>query len=189
MCCWGCTSSETKRIWECKDTLLATKNTQQLDELPRMSKGVTWNLADNFWELKTNVATFMSIMWVLFGSECNYYKGLCNIYGVLNLKEVMAQKQAFTTKLSCRITWAIIDNGHAYLDDVKTTLDFPGPNEPVFLTSLTYSRMYCMQHQLSGLTFPRSGGKRSNRPMIITEHARLAQGPNNRRGEKGQHRV
>ncbi len=73
----------------------------------------------------------MSLMWVLFGSECNYYKGLHIIYGVLDLKEVMAQKQAFTAEHCCRITWAIIDNGHAYFDNVKTTLDFHRHDEPV----------------------------------------------------------
>jgi hypothetical protein len=103
-CCRGCTSSETERIRERKDTLLATENTRQLDKLLQMSKGVTRALADNFWELNTNIATFMSLMWVLFGLECNYYKGLCNIYGVLNLKEMMAQKQAFTVEHCCRIT-------------------------------------------------------------------------------------
>ncbi len=73
----------------------------------------------------------MSLVWVLFRSECHYYKGLCNIYGVLNLKEVMAQKQAFTAKHCCRIMWAIIDDGCTYFDDVKTALDFRGPDKPV----------------------------------------------------------
>jgi hypothetical protein len=75
-----------KRIWECEDTLSAIENTRQLDELLRMSIGVTRAPTDNVWELKINIATFMSLVWVLFGSECNYYKSLCNIYGVLNLK-------------------------------------------------------------------------------------------------------
>ncbi len=44
----------------------------------------------------------------------------------------MAQKQAFTAKHCHRITWAIIDDGRAYFDDVKTTLDFCGPDETVF---------------------------------------------------------
>jgi hypothetical protein len=69
-------------------------DTRQLDELLRLSKAVTCAPADNFWELKINIATFsMSLVWVLFGSECNYYKGLCNVYATLGLKEVMAQKK------------------------------------------------------------------------------------------------
>jgi hypothetical protein len=74
----------------------------------------------------------MSLVWVLFGLECNYYKGLHNIYGVLNLKEMMAQKQAFTAEHCQRIMWAIIDDGHAYFNAVKTTLDFRRPDKPVF---------------------------------------------------------
>ncbi len=114
---------------------MATENTRQLDKLLRMLKGVMRAPADNVWELKINNATFMSLMWVLSGSECNYYKGLCNIYGVLDLKEVMVQKQAFTAKHCHRIRWAIIDDRCAYFNNVKTTLDFSGPNEPVFLQS------------------------------------------------------
>ncbi len=70
-----------------------------------------------------NVATFMSLVWVLFGSECYYYKGLQNVYATLELREVMAQKQSFTAEHCRRITWAILDDGRAHFDDVKTTLD------------------------------------------------------------------
>jgi hypothetical protein len=74
----------------------------------------------------------MALVWVLFGSECDYYKALRNVYATLELKEVMAQKNAFTAEHCRRITWAIIDNGQAHFDDVKTTLDFKGPDKPVF---------------------------------------------------------
>jgi hypothetical protein len=47
----------------------------------------------------------------------------------------MAQKTSFTTEHCRRITWAILDDGRAHFDDVKTTLDFRGPDEPVFLQS------------------------------------------------------
>jgi hypothetical protein len=132
MCCQGHTSTETERIWDCKDALSATTNTRQLDKLLQLSKRVTRAPADNFRELKINIATFMSLVWELFGLECNYYKGLCNIYGDLDLKEVMAQKQVFTAEHCHRITWAIIDDIRTYFDNVKTTSDFRRPNEPVF---------------------------------------------------------
>jgi hypothetical protein len=174
MCCRGRTSSE--RIWECKDALLATESTRQLDKLLWMLKGVTQAPADNFWELKINVATFMSLVWVLFRSECDYYKGLHNIYGVLYPKEMMGQKQAFTAKHCHRITWAIIDNGHAYFDDVKTTLDFCRPDELVFPQSYLIDILKNARYAtpVECLTFPRSGSERSNRPTMIMEHARLA---------------
>ncbi len=76
MACQARTNTETKRIREREEALSATETTRQLNKLLRLSKGSTRVPADNFWELKINIATFMSLVWVLFGSECDYYKGL-----------------------------------------------------------------------------------------------------------------
>jgi hypothetical protein len=108
---WSRTSAETEQIRERKEALLAMENTRQLDELLCLSKEVTCAPANNFWELKINIASFMSLVCVPFGSKCNYYKGLHNVYATLGLKEVMAQKSSFTVELCCRITWAILDEG------------------------------------------------------------------------------
>jgi hypothetical protein len=108
------------------------ENTRQLDKLLCLSTGVTRAPADNFWELKSNIAMFMALMWVLFGLECDYYKGLRNVYATLELKEVMAQKTGFTAEHCRRIMWAILDDECTHFDDVKTTLDFRGPDKPVF---------------------------------------------------------
>jgi hypothetical protein len=51
---------------------------------------------------------------------------------MLELKEVMAQKISFMADHCRKITWAILNDGQAYFDDVKTTLDFRGPNEPIW---------------------------------------------------------
>ncbi len=76
MSCQGCMSTKTKHIRKQEETIAAMENTSQVDELLRLSKGVTRAPADNFWELKVNITTFTSLVWVLFGSESNYYKGL-----------------------------------------------------------------------------------------------------------------
>ena len=52
--------------------------------------------ADNFLELKNNIATFMGLVWVLFGSNCDYYKGLRYVHATMDLRDVMAQ--------TCRIS-------------------------------------------------------------------------------------
>ena len=132
MACRSWTSAETEQIWEREKALSATENMWQLDELLCLSNGVTRAPADNFWELKINIATFMSLVWVLFGSECDYYKGLRNVYATFEMKEVMAQKSSFTAEHCRRITWVIIDDGRAHFNDVKTTLDFQVPEEPAF---------------------------------------------------------
>ena len=135
MACQSRTSTDTEQIREHKEALSTTENTGQSDELLHLSKGVTCAPADNFWKLKINIAMFMSLAWVLFGSECDYYKGLHNVYAMLELKEVMAQKNSFTPEHCRKITWVILDDGRAHFDDVKPTLDFQGPDNPTFLQS------------------------------------------------------
>ncbi len=75
-----------------------------------------------------NIAMFMSLVWVLFGSQCDYYKSLCQIIETLELKEVYVLKASFTAKNCHRITWAILDDGRAFFNNVKTTIDFTGPD-------------------------------------------------------------
>jgi hypothetical protein len=74
-----------------------------------------------------NVATFMLLVWVLFGSNCDYYKSPHQIHKTLELKEVYALKDKFSLENCRRITWAILDDGRAFFNNVKTTIDFMGP--------------------------------------------------------------
>ena len=120
-------TAETERVRKQEHALSATENTRQLEDLLCLTKGTTRAPADNFWELKMNITSFMSLVWVLFGSECDYYKSLRQVYKTLELKEVYALKAKFTPEHCRRITWAILDNGRAFFDDVKTTIDFTGP--------------------------------------------------------------
>ncbi len=74
----------------------------------------------------------MSLVWVLFGTECDYYRGLRKVYTALELKEVNALKAKFSPENCRRITWAILDDGQAFFNDVKTMLDFQGPEGVVY---------------------------------------------------------
>jgi hypothetical protein len=111
---------------------MATEKTRHLVEFVCLQKDQRRAPADNFLELKNNVATFMSLIWVLFGSNCNYYKGLRLIYATMDLREVMAIKALFLAEHCRRITWAIIDNGRSYFDNAKSTLDFVNGASIVF---------------------------------------------------------
>ncbi len=64
--CWGRTTGEIKRLKEWEEALTATENTRQLDKFPRLQKDQRHTPADNFLELKNNIAMFMGIVWVLF---------------------------------------------------------------------------------------------------------------------------
>jgi hypothetical protein len=116
---------ETERIRKHKRALTATKKTRQLRDLLQLPKGTTWAPADNYWELKiNNIATYMGLPYVLFGSQCDYYHALRQVYRTLKMKEVYAIKVKFTPKTCRRITWAILDDGRAFFDGVKISLDF-----------------------------------------------------------------
>ncbi len=108
----------------------------------------------------------MALVWVLFGSECGYYKGLRNVYAALELKEVMTQKLAFTAEHCRRITWAIIDDGRAHFDDVKTTLDFRGPNEPVYPQSFLINILCNVRYAIpvEGANFPEEWKRKVRTP-------------------------
>jgi hypothetical protein len=97
-----------------------------LDDLIKLPKETTRAPAGNFWELKMNVSTFMALVWVLFGLQCNFYKSLRQIYKMLKLKEVYVLKASFTAENCRRITWAILGDGRTFFDDVKTTINFTG---------------------------------------------------------------
>jgi hypothetical protein len=128
LACHARTMQETERVQEQEQALSATEKTRLSDDLLCLPKGTTQAPADNFWELKMNVATFMSLVWVLFGSHCDYYRSLRQIFKTLKLKEVYALKASFTAENCRRITWAILDNGRAFFDDVKTMINFTGPD-------------------------------------------------------------
>ena len=130
--CPGRTTGEIERLREREEALTATEKTRHLDEFLRLQKDQRRAPADNFLELKNNIATFMGLVWVLFGSNCDYYKGLRNVYATMDLRNVMAIKSHFTAEHCRRITWAIIDDGRSYFDNVKTTLDFQSGNSIVF---------------------------------------------------------
>jgi len=132
LACRARTAQETERVREQEQALSATEKTLLLEDLLKLPKGTTQAPADNFWELKMNVSTFMSLIWVLFGSNCDYYKNLRQIHKTLELKEVYALKASFTAENCRRITWAILDDGRAFFDDVKTTTDFGHGQDIVF---------------------------------------------------------
>jgi hypothetical protein len=71
---------------------MATEKTRQLDKFLWLQKDQRLTPADNSLELKNNIAAFMGLIWVLFGSNCNYYTGLRTINAMMDLRDVMAIK-------------------------------------------------------------------------------------------------
>jgi hypothetical protein len=94
------------------------------DDYLKYVKGVTRHPASNYWDLKLNIATFMALLWVLFGDRCDYYLNLYKIYTVMDMQEVQQLKGKLTPEICRRITWTILDNGRAFFNIVLTPQNF-----------------------------------------------------------------
>jgi hypothetical protein len=80
LCCRSGPNNEMEEIKEQELALNATKNTCLFNEYLKYVKGGTRQPANNFWDLKQNIATYMALLWVLFGDRCHYYRNICKIH-------------------------------------------------------------------------------------------------------------
>jgi hypothetical protein len=132
LCCRSRPNNETEKIKEREHALNATKNTRLFDEYLKYVKGATRQPAINFWDLKQNIATYMALLWVLFGDRCDYYLNIYKIHAIMDLAEVQQLRTKFTPEIVRRITWAIIDDGRSFFNTVLTQQDFDGRGVIVF---------------------------------------------------------
>ncbi len=58
--------------------------------------------------MKLNIALFRSLLWALFGDECNYYKDVMKVLQVLDSRGVYATRSAYTPEICRRILWAVV---------------------------------------------------------------------------------
>lgn len=68
----------------------ATSATRTLAEELKRSKGVQRTPPKTHADLRIMLDTFCSLIWTLFGNECNYYKGLLNVRNVLLSETVLS---------------------------------------------------------------------------------------------------
>ncbi len=61
---------------------------------------------------------FFTLIWTLFGDECNYYKRLLEVCETLDQQEVHIIRDSFTADVCRRITWAILSNGRFFFNTV-----------------------------------------------------------------------
>jgi hypothetical protein len=127
LCCRSRSNNKTKEIKERELTLNAMEQTRQFEEYVKYVKGtVARQPASSYWDLKQNIATYMALLWVLFGDRCDYFVNLNKIHAVMDLTEVQQLRQKFSAKVCCRISWAIINNGRSFFNMVLTQQDFDG---------------------------------------------------------------
>ena len=79
---------------------------------------------DTYHELRHSVNTFCTLLWTLFGEECNYYEGMLEIVKTLDLQEVHVICDSFTADICRGITWAILTDGRSFFNTVIVEAQF-----------------------------------------------------------------
>jgi hypothetical protein len=102
----------------------AMAHTVKFKEVRRRQKTPPSPPPDTYFELRLSVNTFCALVWMLFGDECDYYKGLLKICETLDLQEVHIIWDSFTADVCCRITWAILSNGRSFFNTVLVEAQF-----------------------------------------------------------------
>jgi hypothetical protein len=69
LCCQSRPNNETEEIKEQEIAPNATENTRLFNEYLKYMKGATRQPANNFWDLKQNIATYMALLWVRLGTD------------------------------------------------------------------------------------------------------------------------
>jgi len=139
LCCRARTNQETEEIKEREAALEATHSTRVFDDYLKYIKGNARQPASNFYDLKQNIATFMALLWVLFGDKCDYFCNVLKIYKILEMPEVVQLRSKFSPEICRRITWAIIDDGRSFFNTVITPQEFSKPGMIVFPMSFLHS--------------------------------------------------
>ncbi len=73
---------------------------------------------DHYFELRLSFNTFCMLIWMLFGDECDCYKGLLEVAGTLNQQEVHIIHKSFTADVCRCITRAILTDGRSFFTTV-----------------------------------------------------------------------
>jgi len=78
----------------------------------------------DFGELRSNISTFCSLLFTLFGEGCDLYCTMISILQILSHPFSMQNKQAYTPEVVHRIVCAIVVDTRSYFDDIKLAEDF-----------------------------------------------------------------
>ncbi len=98
------TAHEVKTIKDYEEARCAMAHTAQFNEVQRHWKTPPSPLPDNYFELRLSINTFCTLVWTLFGNECDYYKGLLKDCETLDQQEVHIIRDSFTADVCCRNT-------------------------------------------------------------------------------------
>ena len=111
--CLPRTSDEIEALKLFEQAIEETRATRTLKEAERIAASNKRDPTVEYHSLKLMVATYASLLYVLFGSKCHLYEQVLTIYKVLNQDEVFANRLAFDAVKCKQVTWAIFEDSRS----------------------------------------------------------------------------
>jgi hypothetical protein len=99
-----------------------------------------------FHELQLLLATYASLLHVLFGQRCDHSQKVWNIYGILKDLDVEEKRQDFTSTLCRQIVWAILDDGRVFFNKRLHPDRFQLPVSQILFPTLVLEAIYPNVH-------------------------------------------
>ncbi len=131
------TLGEIERVRDDKQAMAAASSTVTVEQAKKLKSGVVCKPpSGTYLELKLLIGTFCRLLYMLFGSGCDYYHELRKIHTALCARDVAAIQNAFTVDKCRQIVWAILDDGRAFFCQKLLEADFSDPEGFAFLASL-----------------------------------------------------
>jgi hypothetical protein len=106
--------AEIETMMKLEEAADKTEYSRTLKEAERLAKAETRAPPRTYYTLKLNVATYATLVFVLYGRHCDLYRKLIAIYNILSTKEVVTCRDAFTPMICKQITWAIYDDSRSF---------------------------------------------------------------------------
>ncbi len=117
-------AQEVESIKDFEEAWRTTAHTAQFNKVRRQQKAPPSPPPDNYFELRLSINMFCTLIWTLFGEECNYYKGLLEVAETLDQQEVHIIWDSFTANVCRCITWAILTDGCSFFNMVLVEAQF-----------------------------------------------------------------
>ena len=126
----GRTQAEIEAMLRQEEAMNRSDGNRTYREAEKAAKVQARKPPAQYFTLVLNVATFSSLLRVLYGPNCDLFKQVWVILQTLEMETVFARKEAFTPQKCKEITWAIYEECRAFFRVLKTPAEFLSP-EPV----------------------------------------------------------
>jgi hypothetical protein len=99
-----------------EEALLASKGNKTLEEAFKVAASDPRHPPTTFHELRLLIATYASLLNVLFGPLCDHFKKVWNLYGIMKDADVEEKRLDFSAVLCRQIVWAILDDSRGFFN-------------------------------------------------------------------------